>query len=160
MISKTVPLKSMKRVSISKFQDLLPKLRGRVFHVTTSDYYEKILVSEELIPSDLGHPSPFGNTLNGYFRLKGCVSLFDYRRYESPEWEEFYDRCLPTMPLKPETPIVILFLSPHFYEQLISWENWKTEQCWSQRVVPHVECGFPGGIPLSYIHDQLWITKK
>lgn len=81
------------QVVISRKDDLLPLLEGKVFHVTTLQGYEKILYLNE---------------------------------------DEY---CL-----------------------LETWEGWKTDQLWSQRVVPHVEVGYPGPVELSRTHGHLLVT--
>lgn len=146
------------QVVISRKDDLLPLLEGKVFHVTTSQGYEKILQTGALLPNTGEHRSPFGNSSNGYFRLKGCVSFFDYRRSGSPKWLEHYDKCLPTMPLNAASPIVVLYLNEDEHGLLETWEGWKTDQLWSQRVVPHVEVGYPGPVELSRTHGHLLVT--
>jgi hypothetical protein len=50
-----------------------------------------------------------------------------------------------------------MFLSTEHYPNLISWSGWKVEQLWSQRVVPHVEVGFPGDVSLDMIIEvHIW----
>jgi hypothetical protein len=57
----------------------------------------------------------------------------------------------------PHDPAVVMFLSTEHYPNLISWSGWKVEQLWSQRVVPHVEVGFPGDVSLDMIIEvHIW----
>jgi len=148
------------RLLISGFNDLLPRLQGHVFHVTQWRSVSSIQARGVIAPNLSGIPSPFGTTENGYFRSKNCVSFFDYRAYGTADWEEHAHKCLPTLPLKPDDPIGIFFLSVTFYDKLLSWRGWKEEQAWSKRVVPHVECGFPGEVPLSAIERLLCVEMQ
>ncbi|MNR25644.1 hypothetical protein D3C85_1428080 [compost metagenome] len=50
-----------------------------------------------------------------------------------------------------------MFLSTEHYPKLTSWLGWKVEQLWSQRVVPHVEVGFPEDVSLDMITEiNIW----
>ena len=150
-------LENAQRIKVSDFEDIRRSLLGQVFHVTRLSYIDSIMTSGALIPNRTDIKSPIGNSTNGYFRLKGCVSFFDYRRHESREWKEFYNRCMPTLAISPDDPAVVMFLSAEHYPKLISWSDWKVEQLWSQRVVPHVEVGFPGGVSLDMIKEMhIW----
>ena len=147
------------KLEIQCFEDLLPWLNGMVFHVTTPGAANAIEASGHIEPNTTGISSPFGNTSNGYFRNRGCVSLFDYRACGSPEWNEHSHKCLPTLPLTASDPIVILFLRAHEFAKLLPWSLWKEEEAWSQRVVPHIEVGYPGKLTVSAIDRVLFISQ-
>ena len=51
--------------------------------------------------------------------------------------------------------MTVLFLCPSQFSNLIPWHKWKEEEAWSERVVPHVEAGYPGAVCLSHITEQL-----
>jgi hypothetical protein len=143
---------------IRRFDDLASVLAGQVFHVTTTAGYEAILAAGAVEPNTVERASPFGNTRNGFFRLRGCVSVFDYRAYGSPKWQEHAHKCLPTSPLREDRPVVVLFLKEEHHPDLIPWSKWKDEAAWSQRVVPHVEAGYPGSLPLTAIKHVLQVS--
>jgi len=147
-------------LSIDTFGELLPHLRGHVFHVSLASSLPAIKAADQLEVNDGRRESPFGNTSNGFFRLKGCVSFFDYRDCDSPAWDEHANKCFPTVPLRTESQIVIFFLADTEYGKLLSWENWKIEEAWSQRVVPHVECGYPSPVPLSVLSSRLHVRAN
>jgi len=150
-------LDNAQRRKVSKFEEVLGSLLGRVFHVTRLSYIDDIVASGALIPNRSDVKSPFGNSSNGYFRLKGCVSFFDYRQHESVEWKKHYYKCLPTMAISPSDPAVVMFLSDKYYPNLKSWQGWKNEERWSQQVVPHVEAGLSGMINLDMITElHIW----
>jgi hypothetical protein len=146
-------------IQIETFSDLLPFVRGKVFHVTRSLTVEAIEASRAILPNAGDMASPFGNTSRGYFRAKDCVSFFDYRNCESPEWGEHAYKCLPTMPLGTVDEIALLFLAEQEYCKLISWESWKRDKMWSYRVVPYVECGYPGPTCFQRITSVLYVSK-
>jgi hypothetical protein len=59
---------------------LLPMLRRRVFHVTCRSNVASIMAAGEISPNPLGERrSTFGSSAEAFFRLRGCVSCFDYR---------------------------------------------------------------------------------
>jgi hypothetical protein len=103
------------------FDEALPLLQGRVFHVTKEENWPQILASGRLIPMPVEgkYVSSFGT--RSYFREHGCVPLFDYRDFGAEKFQAHYYKCLPTAPLTEESPIRVLFLNPSRYEQLIPW---------------------------------------
>ena len=152
---------SMKNLSrkISKFEELLDILSGKVFHVTRAENLSKILKEGGLIPNlEKANLSPFGNTENGFFRNLGCVSFFDYRGCGTSEWEEHAHKCSPFLAFNTSETISFLFLSEEYYENLVSWRKWKELEQWSMRVVPYVEIGFKGKVPLKAI-SEIWSVE-
>lgn len=147
-------------IRIESVEDLMPKLRGRVFHVTPTYNMPSIEESGMILSNQsLAWESLFGNSVNGFFRLMNCVSFFDYRNYKTREFEEHVYKCLPTNPLRETSSISILFLAKSEFKKLASWVKWKEQEKWSQRVVPHVEAGYPGPVKLEYITEQLVVVQ-
>ena len=145
-------------MKIEHKHELIEKLAGTVFHVTQTDSLESILASGGLLPNLEGsRQSPFENSGNGFFRSMGCVSFFDYRKYGSPEWEEHAHKCMPTLAFRQSRSIAVLFLSESEHTKLIPWSLWKETESWSQRVVPHVEAGYLGEVPLALISKVLLV---
>jgi hypothetical protein len=147
-----------KRSESEPVDDILAALEGTVFHVTKLVNLPLILQCNEIRPNPDGSlPSTFGSSINSFFRRRGCVSLFDYRPEVSGELssEELYDfrcRCWPFQPAQPEKGgIAIFILDPAEYPVLETWERWKETKSFSEMVVPHVEAGYPGPIPLHLI---------
>lgn len=138
--------------------DILPALAGRVFHVTPENNMSLIKQSGALVPnSELLQISKFGNSSNGFFRQRNCVSFFDYRCYGTKSWKEHAYKCFPTQILKrvPGDSISILFLHESKFDKLIPWTAWKEEESWGDRVVPYVETGYKGIVSLSEISEEL-----
>lgn len=143
---------------------LLPYLRGRVFHVTRLTVFEQILAAAEIrANADGTFPTVFGST-NSFFRKRGCVSFFDYRSASSKQIEEAIGKCspfhLPATDLESvnESQIAFLFLSTTEYDRLIPWTKWKEEEAYSDKVVPWVESGYPGSVPITSIAEALRVT--
>ena len=139
------------------FDELLPLLAGKVFHVTKEKNWSQISASGELLPlpPEGQHVRSFGT--KSYFRQQGCVCLFDYRSFYEAKPQEHYHKCLPTMPLTEESPIRILFLSPGHYEELVSWSQWHANGI-GTNIVPYVEAGLKGEIPLDFFEEALIVT--
>jgi len=151
-----VKIVRIRKIKIGLKEELTEDLKGKVFHVTPSINMSLIEKSGAILPNDEGErESLFGNTINGYFRLRGCVSFFDYRKYGSEEWEKHSHKCTPTQLFNRVRQISILFLKEEEYINLECWSNWKKEEKWFQRVVPHIEIGYPGQVHLNSISEQL-----
>ena len=137
----------------------LRKVTGKVFHVTNSENMESIRLDGNISPNkNLTYSSAFGHRENGYFRLRDCVSFFDYRNYGSELWNEFAYRCFPTLGVSRNNPITVLFLCPSQYSKLLPWVGWKREEAWSEQIVPHIEAGYPGKVSLMHITESLVVT--
>jgi hypothetical protein len=148
----------------SKLGDvLLPLLFGRVFHVTTASVLEKILTCGEIRPNRDGEfESVFGST-NSYFRKSGCVSLFDYRVATRKQIDDAIVNCSPFLlpssdpeDLLYEPQIAYLLLAVSAYDRVIPPPG---PDAWAEgKIVPHVEAGFPGPLPVELIDEVIRVT--
>ena len=114
--------------------------------MTTASVLEKILACGEIRPNrDEEFESVFGST-NSYFRNRGCVSLFDYRVATRKQIDDAILKCSPFwLPsLDPEDLPVIPPPGP---------DAWAKGQ-----IVPHVEAGFPGPLPVELIDAVIRVT--
>jgi hypothetical protein len=143
---------------------LLPLLLGRVFHVTRRKVCEQILAEGVIrANTDGALPTVFGSS-NSFFRKRGCVSFFDYRSATAEQIEAALGKCSPYhLPssdpeLLNEPNVSYLFLSEAAHDRLISWSRWKEEEAYSDKVVPWVETGYPGEVPLTFIERVLHVT--
>ena len=135
-------------------------LADRVFHVTTLVSLRQIQSSKAIFPNDqLRYSSEFGCFENGYFRNKKCVSFFDYRNFGSEEWRENAYKCIPTLPLRKLDDMAILFLKTQAYSRLIAWKEWKKGNNQSLRIVPYIEAGYPGEVPLEMISEIMTVQR-
>ena len=69
------------------------------------------------------------------------------------------DKCPPTEPLSADSGIAILLFKPEIYPKLLSWEGCRNEDL-RQMVVPYVEAGYFGPIPISLIEKVIIVTKS
>jgi hypothetical protein len=137
---------------------LMSYLEGKVFHVTKECYWPKINASGEISPNNNGElKTSFGFSKNSYFKNKGCVSVFDYRNIYGEEPQKHMHKCRPTNPLSADSGIAILIFKPEIYPKLRSWKEWRKEDL-SQMVIPHLEAGYFGSIPLSLVEKVIIVT--
>jgi hypothetical protein len=137
---------------------LLPRLIGRVFHVTRLSLLERIVETGAILTNTNGNlDSTFGYP-NSFFRRRGCVSLFDYRFASSEQVDTSISKCSPFHVPDSNDELAYLFLSSSTYDRLILWTKWKEEQAWSDMIVPYVESGHQGSIPLTSIEEVFKVT--
>lgn len=135
-------------------------LEGHVFHVTKRENWTSIAACGEIRPNcGSGYRTSFGSYRNSYFRNLGCISVFDWRIPPNNDITDFRARCHPLQPASPDNDgIVILFLNPALHDRLIPWTGWRDSGDLSQMVVPYVEAGYPGAIPLDHIDSAIFFT--
>lgn len=133
-------------------------LEGHVFHVTKQRFLPAIRKTGYLLPNEAGtRPSTFGLRSNSFFLRRGCVSLFDYRTI--PDDPDCRRRCWPLQAAEPGGDgIAILFIDSALHDRLIPWTKWNDERAWSEVVVPYVEAGFLGPLPLTHIERVVLVT--
>lgn len=144
----------------AELQDrLLPRLRGRVFHVTCAANRDSIAAAGAILPNlDYRLPSSFGASREGFFRLRGCVSVFDYRQVSDERLEDSLWRCSPWNAVRRcQYQLAVYFLAPEACAVLESWHLWGQQEAWRQMVVPHVEAGHPGPISLNAVDELLQV---
>lgn len=143
------------RSESESLDDLEASLQGRVFHITRLAYLPSIIDCGEIKPNTDGSlPTTFGFSKNSFFRNRNCVSLFDYRSEPTEEIIGYRLRCYPFRPADPPNGgIAILILKPEAYDNLIPWTLWKEENALGEMVVPYVEAGYPGAIPLDLVEE-------
>jgi hypothetical protein len=134
---------------------LLPILIGRVFHATSVDSLEEILASGE-IRANVGaeRKRGFGYAANSFFRKRGCVSLFDYHSPSVEQIEASIYKCSPYRIPRTDR-LAYLFLAQSEYHRLLPWTRWEEAQAWSDQIIPHVEAGHFGAIPMTSIEAVL-----
>jgi hypothetical protein len=143
---------------------LLPRLRGRVFHVTPLAVFDQICEAGEIRPNTNGQFAMVMGSTSSFFRNRDCVSLFDYRSASAKQINDSIGKCSPfhlrasdpEMDFEPK--IAFLFLSKTAHGQLIPWIRWKEEKALSEKIVPFVEAGYPGPVPVPMIEEVLRVT--
>jgi hypothetical protein len=135
---------------------LLSRLRGRVFHVTCSRTLVAILESGAVIPNTDGQfASRFSPAQRSYYRLRGCICVFDYRAVEERELNVSLDACAPYDAFHGcEDSLGILFLSDRAIQRLDKSATWGC----TEMFVPYVEAGHPGPLPLGDVDEVLEVN--
>jgi len=139
--------------------ELLPLLRERVFHLTERSSCASIMSDGAIKSNQHGdYPYTYHQSDNSFFRKKGCVSVFDLREVTLNEIDVALTKCDFLNPRFTENKPVFLFLSPLYWSQLLSWRLLHKEGAYDQMVIPHVEAGFPGEIPLSRVEEAMYVS--
>ncbi|WP_163560830.1 hypothetical protein [Halomonas sp. NO4] len=137
------------RYSVESFVE--SNLLRCVFHVTLLTNLRNIRKAGGVDAAGIGQET-FGCASNGFFRHRGCVSVFDLRNPENDQFDFSLRKCHPLKPVTTQAQsIAILFLAPAAYPRLVPWSLCKKEEAWSQMVVPYVEAGIPGPLSLDCI---------
>jgi hypothetical protein len=132
---------------------LLPLLEGRVFHVTSLASLPAILAAGAIEPNlDSAFETTFGHSRNSYFRARGCVSLFDLR---GPRPEGSLERCWPFRPAVEGRGLAVFVVSLAACADLRPWTGWEEERAFGEMIVPYVEAGHKGRIPLTLIDEAI-----
>jgi hypothetical protein len=143
-------------ISESRYPELLARLLGKAFHVSKMANYSGILKAGSIHPNpDCAYETSFGSSSNSFFKNRGCVSVFDYRNVPQEKFDQFAGRCHPLTAARDDGKMVVFVLCTEAANNLISWENWKTEEAHSEMVVPYVEAGYKGSLALTYVETIL-----
>ncbi len=147
-----------RHLEIGDFEEFVTLMSGQIFHATTQENYGSIVSDGGLKANVSGEKdSVYGNS-NGFFRLRGCVSFFDYRKLSDSKVKQHLYKCIPTRIAEKHEAMVVLVLSPDAYTNLESWTSWQQEQAYSQKVVPRIEIGYPKFVPLNLISEVLTVS--
>ncbi len=148
----------VRNLKVDDFEDFVSKMEGLVFHVTTLENYKYILSSGGLLANlDGSRSSVFGNS-NSFFRLRSCVSFFDYRNLDDKKVYQHLYKCLPTNVAQKYTTMAVLVLSKDAYSNLRPWTDWMQEKAYSLKVVPRIEIGYPDFVPMSSINEVFIVS--
>lgn len=140
---------------------LLPLLLGRVFHVSCGRNAVSIAKSGAIQPNVDGQlPSSFGSSQRGFFRLRGCVSVFDFKSPDEATVRDSLWKCAPWYAArrKCDFELAVYFLAAQACDSLLSWKLNHEQRAFSEMVVPYVEAGHPGPIPLGAIDELLLVS--
>lgn len=142
------------RAGIDEF--VAAHLLGQVFHVTLLKNLAAIQACGE-VDWRGGGGKTFGFAQNGFFKNKQCVSVFDLRDSDHDKFHDFLWRCHPLQPIMrgrtEAEAVAIFFVAESAHDTLLPWNLWKSEEAYSQMVVPYVEAGMPGPLSLSLIRE-------
>jgi hypothetical protein len=138
---------------------LLPRLVGTIFHVTSAAGYGGILQDQEIRVND-GSNLTTSQSKISYFRTRGCVCLFHLRNVPEGEMDWALMKYYFLNPTHTENRPIFLFLSPAHYDRVIPWTVSKEDEGLRAMVIPHVEAGHKGPIALSFIERALLVEVK
>lgn len=133
------------------------ELRGRVFHITSVDNFLAIARSGLIMHNHDKRLHQNGN-YNSFFRNRKCVSFCDFANNSRPR--KLREAALGKYNIFGQgdgEKSVFLFLSPAVHSKLIPWQQWKRENALSEMVVPYLESGYPGFVPLDEIEEVAFI---
>lgn len=134
---------------------LWPRVQNRVFHVTRRENIQSILTGGGIAPNPDGLlRTTFGSSEASYFRKRGCVSLFDLVHPSEDQIKERIADCWPFQTAAPDSDIAILIVKASAYGSLIRWDTVNKAGQVREMIVPYVEAGYPGLLPLCHI-DQI-----
>jgi hypothetical protein len=129
---------------------VLPCLRGRVFHVTTAEALPSILTLGE-IRWDFGT----ARYANAYFRSQGSVSVCDLRSVSETQLQDGLDKYFFLNPFHRDHDPAFLFLSEEAHPSLKSWREQLERGDLNKLVVPYIEAGYPGHLPVTLLDSAL-----
>lgn len=132
---------------------LFPLLFGRVFHVTRRSSFDDILPTGYVEPND-GTRKGFGAS-GSYARLKGYVSVFDFRSGTPEQIEVEFRKCYPTL-LGDE--LSFLFLTPEAYAGIVENKAAREEVGFTKRWIPLIEAWHPGRLPLQNVQEVVHVS--
>lgn len=138
-------------------EKLLPVLIGKVFHVTSLSAYKSIL-RDGAIRNNANGQFPFSYEVSekSYHRLRGRVSLIDLRNITielvtTGKYNFLNPRNTGDNP-------VYLFINESLHAKLIDSTACGIETGYREKVVPLLEAGYQGDIPIDMIEGALIVT--
>lgn len=138
---------------------LLPKLRGRVFHVTTQEAWPSIAASGFVLvdpPEDVVKWE-----YDAYFRSVRHISLCDLRSLAEDDLQLGLERFPFLDPRSSSTGPVYLFLGGAATERIVPYrEAVERAHSLGKMIAPYIEAGYPGDLPLTEISDVLVVQVK
>jgi len=133
---------------------------GQVFHVTTKRAYARICRDGSIKSNQDGKlRSEYPQSAVSYFRKCGCVCIFDLRAATTEHVNDALLKFFFLSPFHRANPVFLVF-GDAAYEQLIPWSVSIPDEGYRAMVIPYVEAGYPGEVPLSLIDSVLIIDVK
>jgi hypothetical protein len=155
----TTPVTKLRCPEAELIESVFSRLKGRVFHVTREAYLDSIIECGEIRPNmDGSYSTTFGSSGNSFFRNRDCVSLFDFKSPTPEKIDEYAERCWPLQPVSEDDGIAVLFISESLYPALLPWTLWKEQEAYREIVVPYIEAGHPGPIPIEKVDEILIVS--
>jgi hypothetical protein len=155
------PVHEFDLTGVDAFVWLDRHLDGHYFHSTPWVNWQSILADRAIRPAADGFRNSALHCRNAFFPKRGCVCVFDWKtRVIEDGADDTYSYRTRCHPLRGGDGGVtaLLVLRDSIAASLISWR-----QCWEQHaldemVVPHVEAGHRGPIPIEQVERVLAVT--
>lgn len=137
--------------------ELVPRLRGRVFHVTCATTIDAIRRTGAIIPNAQGtREAAFTPAELSCCRRRGAVSVFDYRAVTDEQLARALQNCAPYLPSRRcGFELAVFFLTAAAHAALETWDQIPPDERNHGMIVPHVEACHPGRIALTEIDEVL-----
>ncbi|KAF0121142.1 MAG: hypothetical protein FD151_1375 [bacterium] len=150
---------------------LLRLLREKVFHVTTTKAYRRILKDGFIFGNQDEKYPPNAGSLKSFGRYRGWVCLFDLRGKSDKEIDDALTRYYFLGPSwfkeyfqdYTESRLVYLLMSETCYDQLVPNQEGRTS--WNDgsgyiQYIPDIECWFPGKMPIGLIEKAICVRIR
>ena len=146
----------VKRITLDQTdlrEKLLPRLRERVFHVTTQEAWPCIERSGQVLVSP---PDSVTRWENAGLRCIGHVSLCDLRSLEEKDLEHGLDKYHFLDPRRNSRGPVFLFLRRRAIQDIVPYQQLRDKvNSLEKLIVPFIEAGYPCDLSLAKIADVL-----
>lgn len=124
---------------------VLPRLRGRIFHLTDPVTFENIARTGRIHSyQQTDFTLAFGQSVNSYGRSRGWVSLFDLSNRADAEIKEALICYYFFRVFHSERPQICLFIAENVWPSLIHWQRAREEVGGKEMYIPFVEAWYPG----------------
>ena len=135
---------------------LLDRLLGNVFHVTTQDAWPQILRTESVLSNPPDHPAIRKWEYDAYFQRKSHVSLCDLRSVRESDLNMALDAYFFLDLGGGRADPVFLILSRSSVKRIVTYDEAIDDATEAkQMIVPFIEAGYAGDLPLAEITDVL-----
>lgn len=154
-------------------KELLGQLRGKVFHITSVDAYEKIKQDGFVFHNRDGQYPTNTGSVKSFGRNRGWVCLFDLRNKSEEEIEDALFRYYFVNPPWfsknigdfSESRLAYLILNPHCHDDLILQNEQLRGEIWSDSLrctqfVPQVECWYDEKLSIECVQQVFLVTIR
>jgi hypothetical protein len=151
------------------FENIVPHLRGKIFHITTEQAFKQIQRDGKIRNNKDGSLGFNSNSEASFGRNRGWVCLFDFRDEETivPTLSYYAFHSPPfksSAHVSSDSRIVYIFLNQESYSHIIpndvAWKIYQEEGGQYPHRVPKTECWYPGDIPLTCIDNALLVSVR
>ena len=155
-----MPIYRVERIKVHQSalrKTLLDRLRGSVFHVTTQDAWPLIRRTESVLANPPDDPAiKKWDEYTGYFQQISHVSLCDLRSVREHDLSVALQRYFFLDPRRGCPDPVFLIVSPSSVNAIVTYREAIDDATEAgQMIVPFIEAGYPGDLPLAKITEVL-----